>query len=98
MSEVLTVQGRQLATEDILRIRQLMADNRDWSRRRLSEELSAEWDWRNGSGRLKDMAARTLLLKLHARGLIELPPRRRDSIQPHGGRTSASAEIGTRPQ
>jgi len=77
MTEVLTVQGRQLGTEDILRIRQLIEENRDWSRRRLSEELSAEWDWRNGSGRLKDMAARTLLLKLDARGLIELPPRRR---------------------
>jgi hypothetical protein len=76
MSEVLAVQGRRLATEDIIRIRQLIEENRDWSRRRLSES-SAEWDWRNGSGRLKDMAARTLLLKLHVRGLIELPPRRR---------------------
>jgi hypothetical protein len=77
MSEVLTVQGRQLATEDILRIRQLIEENRDWSRRRLSEELSAEWDWRNGSGRLKDMATRTLLVKLDSRGLIQLPARRR---------------------
>ena len=34
------------------------------------------WDWRNGAGQLKDMAARTLLLKLHQRGLIALPPRR----------------------
>jgi hypothetical protein len=77
MNESLMVQGRLLATEDILRIRQLIAENRDWSRRRLSEVISAEWDWRNGSGRLKDMAARSLLLKLNTRGLIELPPRRR---------------------
>jgi hypothetical protein len=77
MSESLTVQGRLLATEDILRIRQLIAENRNWSRRRLSEALSVEWDWRNGSGQLKDMAARSLLLKLDARGLIELPARRR---------------------
>lgn len=34
------------------------------------------WDWRNGVGRLKDMAARNLLLKLEARGQIRLPPRR----------------------
>jgi hypothetical protein len=73
----MAVQGRRLATEDILRIRQLIAENPSWSRRRLSEVLAEEWDWRNGSGRLKDMAARTLLLKLHMRGLIELPPRRR---------------------
>lgn len=77
MNEVLIVQGRRLETSDIVRIRQLMSENPDWSRRRLSEALAQEWDWRNGSGRIKDMAARTLLLKLEARGLIELPPRRR---------------------
>jgi len=76
MSEV-RVQGRLLTEEDILRIRQLIADHPAWSRRRISEVLSAEWDWRNGSGRLKDMATRTLLVKLDARGLIELPARRR---------------------
>jgi hypothetical protein len=77
MSETLIVQGRRLAADDILRIRQLNAENCDWSRRRLSEALAGEWDWRNESGRLKDMASRTLLLKLDARGLIKLPPRRR---------------------
>jgi hypothetical protein len=77
MSENIIVQGRKLDAEDILRIRQLIADNADWSRRRLSEVLCSEWDWRNGSGRLKDMATRTLLVKLDARGLIQLPARRR---------------------
>lgn len=71
------VQGRKLATEDLLQIRRLIADNPDWSRRRLSEVLCAEWDWRNSSGRLKDMATRTLLVKLDTRGLITLPARRR---------------------
>jgi hypothetical protein len=42
----------------------------------LSQALATHWDWRNGAGQLKDMAARTLLLKLHQRGLIALPPRR----------------------
>jgi hypothetical protein len=77
MSEAVMVQGRQLETSDIFRIRQWIAENPTWSRRRLSEVIAHEWDWRNGSGRLKDMAARTMLLKLEARGLIELPPRRR---------------------
>ncbi len=71
----MTVQGRWLVTADILRVRQLLAENPTWSRRRLSEALAEEWDWRNASGQLKDMAARTLLLKLDARGLIKLPPR-----------------------
>ena len=42
----------------------------------MSQALATHWDWRNGAGQLKDMAARTLLLKLHQRGLIALPPRR----------------------
>jgi hypothetical protein len=77
MSEAMTVQGRRMINTDILRVRQLLAENPAWSRRRLSEALAEEWDWRNASGQLKDMATRTLLLKLDARGLIELPPRRR---------------------
>jgi hypothetical protein len=77
MNETVMVQGRQLETSDIFRIRQLMAENPTWSRRRLSEVIAQEWDWRNGSGRFKDMAARTMLLKLDALGLISLPPRRR---------------------
>jgi hypothetical protein len=42
----------------------------------LSLELATRWDWRNGAGQLKDMAARTLLGKLDQRGLIQLPARR----------------------
>jgi hypothetical protein len=76
MSQFLILQGRQLEPADIERIRELIAANPNWSRRRLSEALCAEWDWRNANGQPKDMAARTLLVKLHARGLIELPPRR----------------------
>ncbi len=72
----LILQGRQVAPTDIAWIRALIAANPNWSRRRVSEALCIEWNWRNASGRLKDMAARSLLVKLHARGLIELPPRR----------------------
>jgi hypothetical protein len=77
MNETIVVQGRTLNPQDIARIRELIAANPSWNRRRLSEVLSAEWNWRNGSGRLKDMATRTLLVKLQALGLIQLPARRR---------------------
>jgi len=77
MNRAVVVQGRRLEAADIGRIRELIAVHPDWSRRRLSEVLSVEWNWRNAGGRLKDMAARTLLVKLEARGLIELPARRR---------------------
>jgi len=77
MNDAVMVQGLKLTAADILLIGRLIADHPDWSRRKLSEVLCAEWNWRNGSGRLKDMATRSLLVKLDARGLITLPARRR---------------------
>lgn len=70
------LQGRQIGAAELDQVRHLLASHPDWSRRRLSEELATVWNWRNGVGRIKDMAARTLLLKLEQRGWIRLPPRR----------------------
>ncbi len=68
------VQGRHLNEADLTEIRRLRADHPDWPRYRLSVALAERWQWRNEAGRLKDMAARTLLSKLAARALIDLPP------------------------
>ena len=76
MSESLTIQGRRLSPADLHGLRQWVGENPHWSRWRLSRELATRWDWRNGAGVLKDMAARTLLVKLAQRGLIGLPARR----------------------
>lgn len=76
MNQVVTLQGRELTCTDINFIRQLIAQNPAWSRRQLSIELSTAWQWRNAGGVLKDMACRSLLVKLHDRGEIELPARR----------------------
>ena len=73
----LRIQGRDLGQSDIAFIRQLIAEHPHWHRRRLSFELCGAWNWRYGLGRLKDMASRSLMLKLYERGIIELPPRRR---------------------
>jgi hypothetical protein len=76
---LIRVQGRLLSEADLDQIRQLRQLHPEWSRQQLSIHLAQSWQWCNGVGRLKDMAARTLLLKLQARGLIELPaPRRRN--------------------
>ena len=72
----LRVQGRTLKAEDTATIGALITANPSWSRRRLSQELCRQWNWRNGVGQLKDMAARSLLVKLEQRGLIGLPQRR----------------------
>lgn len=67
-------QGRRVRGEELVWLRQWIADHPPWSRKRLSRELCQEWDWRNGRGQIKDFAARTFLEKLAARGLLVLPP------------------------
>ena len=70
------IQGRHIAATELEQVRHLLAVHPDWSRRCLSQHLATLWNWRNPVGQLKDMAARTLLLKLEQRGWIALPPRR----------------------
>ena len=79
MTHVRVMQGREVSGADIDLIRGLLAEHPGWGRTRLSEELCRRWDWRNRQGRIKDMAARSLLLKLERSGHIQLPPRRRPS-------------------
>ena len=78
------MQGREVGESDIGLIRDLLAAHPDWNRTRLSRELCARGDWRNAQGRAKDMAARTLLLKLERAGYVRLPARRGPS--PNGCR------------
>ncbi len=77
MTEIIYLQGRELLPKNIVEIRKLIADNPSLSRRKLSEKLCQLWNWRNAKGLFKDMAARTLMLKLDQRDYIQLPPRRR---------------------
>ena len=76
MLERCRLQGRDFTAADLTQVRALLSTHPEWSRYRLSRELCALWDWRNGVGQWKDMAARTLLTKLAQRGWIELPARR----------------------
>jgi len=75
-----TIQGRTVSSQDIELIDRLLQENPGWSRTELSRELCRRWKWINGRGRIKDMACRTLLLKLHDRGQIALPARKRPSV------------------
>ena len=79
MTEVMVLQGRKVTGTDIELIRVLLAEHPARGRTPLSQELCRRWNWRNAQGRLKDMAARTLLLKLERAGHIRLPPRIRPS-------------------
>jgi len=76
VQEPTLIQGRLVGAVELEQVRHCLAAHPEWSRRRLSEHLARAWNWRNPAGQLKDMAARTLLLKLEQRGWITLPPRR----------------------
>jgi hypothetical protein len=79
VNEIFTLQGRTIGADELGQVRHLIGDNPEWTRYRISRELALLWNWRSTSGQLKDMAARTLLLKLEQRGFIALPARRRAS-------------------
>lgn len=80
MLEAEIIQGRRIGRAEIAEIQALMEANPKWSRWRLSGVLAQRWEWYSASGQLKDMAARTLLLKLHERKLITLPERKRPPV------------------
>jgi len=69
-------QGRSVSVAELDWLRHVMAAHPTWSRKRLAREICQRWQWRTVQGRLKDFAARSLLLKLQARGLLVLPPLR----------------------
>ena len=71
----MVIQGRRVTPADVQWIHRLMASNPSWGRSRLSVELCQRWQWRRTDGQPKDMACRTLLLKLERAGHIRLPPR-----------------------
>jgi hypothetical protein len=73
------LQGRPFGSEQLAQVQGLIVQNDGWSRYRISRELARLWNWRTPQGQLKDMAARTLLLKMHEQGWIELPPLRMKS-------------------
>ena len=80
-----------MSAEDLALIEKWLNAFPHWNRTRLSRELCSAWNWRNAAGRLKDMACRTLLLKIEARGQIRLPPRRTASV--NGLRNQRIAEV-----
>jgi hypothetical protein len=66
--------GREISQEDILYIRALIERHPNESRRTLSTQLCAAWQWRQANGALRDMVCRGLLLMLERAGQITLPP------------------------
>ena len=84
--------GRTVTEADIVFIRELIAKNPSLSRRKLSAELCRAWNWVQPNGELKDMVCRGLMLELHRHGQIELPAKRRDTLNPLANRSKPSLD------
>ena len=73
MESEITVQGRRLGSGDVTWLQGWIDENPTWSRKQIARDLCRRWDWVDARGRLKDFAARSLLLKLESRGRVKLP-------------------------
>jgi hypothetical protein len=73
MQRTLSYRHRVITEDDLVFIRELIAENPTCSRRRLSEKLCEAWNWVQANGTLRDMVCRGMMLMLHRQGLIELP-------------------------
>lgn len=74
---VFRYRARQLGLQDIRFIQALISEHYQRGRSHISRLLCESWQWVQPNGKLKEYAARDLLLRLEEQGLIELPPRLR---------------------
>lgn len=88
-----TLQGRPFGAAQLRQIQALISEHPKASRYQLSRLLASHWNWRTASNQLKDMAARTLLLKLHRQGHIQLPPVRMASPTRSGRQPARTASL-----
>lgn len=63
----------RITNEIVAQIRQTIADNPDWGRKRISIHLCELWDWRVPGGTWKDISCRDMLRALDKAGEIVLP-------------------------
>ena len=78
----MTMQGRRIGPADVTWLQGWIDEHPAWSRKPIARELCRRWDWVDGRGRLKDFAARSLLLKLERRGWVRLPALRTQFRRP----------------
>jgi hypothetical protein len=65
--------GRNFTPEEFQQIRFLIKQNPVFNRSRLSKEVCRMLHWLKPDGNLKDMSCRVAMLRMHRKGLIELP-------------------------
>jgi hypothetical protein len=74
---VFRYRSRELTHQDIEDIRCAISGHYSRGRSHISRVLCQAWNWVQPNGKLKEYAARDLLLRLEEKGFVELPPRLR---------------------
>jgi hypothetical protein len=74
---VFRYRSRELTHQDIEDIRCAISRHYSRGRSHISRVLCQAWNWVQPNGKLKEYAARDLLLRLEEKGFVELPPRLR---------------------
>jgi hypothetical protein len=82
MDMVLKYRGRVIRESDLAVVRALIEEHPAASRRKLSRELCAVWNWVQPNGAACDMICRGLMLALERAGHIALPPVRQRPPNP----------------
>jgi hypothetical protein len=74
MAETWRYRGQTIGAEQIVWLRQFIAEHAHLSRWKLSRQLCEAWGWKQPNGALRDVLCRGLLLMLERAGEIKLPP------------------------
>ena len=82
MASAFRYRGRTFTEAEIAFIRKLIAEHPGASRRTLSKQLCAAWNWVQKNGAPRDMVCRGLMLKLHREGQIALPAKKKSPPNP----------------
>ena len=93
----LTIRKRTITAADLDVIQKVIDENRNRSRTEISKALCRKWNWRQPNGRLKDMACREILLKLHRNHLIDYPAGIHDGRNKERNKSIISVDIDTTP-
>jgi hypothetical protein len=93
----LTIRKRTITEEDIVQIQTTIDAHWHRGRKHISRVLCQQWKWFQPNGRLKDMACREVLLTLHRKGLVNLPPRLTSAYNEKRNRSVPVIEVDQTP-
>lgn len=85
--------GRPFSAAELAHLRALIAAHPRATRAQLSRLVCAALDWRGEDGRPKEMSCRVAMLRMHADGVLQLPPPKNGNHngKPYRRRTEAAA-------